>query len=82
MPKATCYIQDIVHVAVKLEASLLNPSAALAMGKYTATERHLHLLKASLGKDQHGFRERDIEHKDRQNYDAILQPLPFLGEEQ
>ena len=71
-----------MHVAVKLKARLLNPSTALAMGRYTATGRHLHLLKASLGKDQHGFRERDIDHKDRQNYDAVLQLLPFLGEEQ
>ena len=72
LPKPTCYVQDIVHVAVKLKARLLNPSAALAMGKYTATGKHLHLLKAALGKDQHCLREKDIDHKDRQNYDAVL----------
>ena len=57
---------------MKLKARLLNPSAALAMGKYTATGKHLHLLKATLGKDQHCLREKDIDHKDRQNYDAVL----------
>ena len=30
------------------------------------------MLKESLGKDQHGLRDRDIDHKDRQNYDAVL----------
>ena len=72
LPKTTCFVQDTVHIAVKLKARLLKPSVTLAMGKYTATGRHLHLLKASVGKDQHGLREKDIDHKDRQNYDAVL----------
>jgi len=72
LPRTTSFVQDTVHIAVKLKARLLKPSIALAMGKYTATGKHLHLLKASLGKDQHGLRERDIDHKDRQNYDAVL----------
>ena len=78
VPKATCFVQDTVHIAVKLKARLLNPSVALAMGKYTATVKHLHLLKALLGKDQHGLREKDIDHKDRQNYDAVLVLLIYL----
>ena len=31
-------------------------------------EENLRLLQASFGKDEHGFRERDIDHKDKQNF--------------
>ena len=29
-------------------------------------------MQDTFGKDQHGLREKDTEHEDRQNYDAVL----------
>ena len=42
------------------------------MGKYAAGVHHLHMLHANLGKDAHGLRARDIDRKDKQNFDAAL----------
>ena len=33
----------------------------------------MRLLHNTFSKDQHGLREKDINHKDKQNYDAVLQ---------
>ena len=69
---AIAYVQDTVHIAVKLKSRLIKPSIVLPLGKYLAGVHHLHLVRRNFGKDQHGLRERDINHKDRQNYDAVL----------
>ena len=45
----------------------------LPLGKYTAGGRHLRLLQNTFSKDQHGLREKDINHKDKQNFEAVLQ---------
>ena len=45
----------------------------MPLGKYTAGGHHLRLLHNTFSKDQHGLREKDINHKDKQNYDAVLQ---------
>lgn len=30
------------------------------------------MVQATFGKDIHGLRERDVDHKDKQNFDAVL----------
>ena len=42
------------------------------MGRYVAGIQHLRMLQMSFGKDEHGLREKDIDHKDKQNYNAVL----------
>ena len=64
-------IQDIVHVGVKLKARLLKPSIVLPLGSFIATSSHLHMLLKLCGKDQHGLRHSDLNHKDKQNFDAV-----------
>lgn len=71
-PTSIAYIQDIVHIAVKLKSRLIKPSIVLPLGRYLAGVHHLRLVQTTFGKDQHGLRERDINHKDKQNYDAVL----------
>ena len=70
-PTRVAYVQDVVHVAVKLKARLLRPSLILPMGKYLAGVHDLRLLQQTFGKDQHGMRERDVSRKDKQNFDAV-----------
>lgn len=71
-PKTIAYVQDIVHIAVKLKSRLLKPSIILPMDMYTATSRHLHSLQTTFAKDLHGLWDKDISHKDKQNFDAML----------
>jgi len=39
------------------------------MGRYVVESSHLHKIQT---KYQHGLRERDLNHQDKQNYDAVL----------
>lgn len=71
-PISISFVQDIVHIAVKLKSRLLKPSVVLPMGQYTATSKHLFRLQTTFAKDLHGLRDKDISHKDRQNFDAVL----------
>ena len=66
------YVQDPVHVAVKLKTRMTKPSIVLPIGKYLAGIHHLQLATASFSKDQHGVRMRDINHKDKQNFEAVM----------
>ena len=66
------YIQDYVHVAVKSKARLLKPAVILPMGNYTAGPHHLNILYNNFEKDQHGMKLKDIDCRDKQNYEAIL----------
>ena len=66
------FVQDIVHLAVKLKARLLSPSIILLVGKFLAGIHHLCLIQQTFGKDVHNVRAKDIDHKGRQNYDATL----------
>ena len=70
MPSVFC-VQDIVHLGVKLKARLLKPSIVLPMGKFIATNSHFLMLTNLYGKHEHGLRARDLNHKDKQNYDAV-----------
>ncbi len=59
------YVQDIVHIRVKLKVRLLKPSIVLPMGPhYLASGNHVHLIRMAFGKDQHNLRERDVNHRD------------------
>ena len=65
-------VQDVVHVAVKLKCRLIKPSVLLPMGDYVAGSHHIRIVQFTYGKDQHGLCERDVDYKDKQNYDAVL----------
>ena len=67
-PTTVAFVQNMVHVAVKLKTRLLKPSLVLSFGNYVAGVHHLRIVQQNFGKDQHGLRERD---KDKQNYDAV-----------
>ena len=67
-----CFVQDTVHVAVKLKSRLLKPQIVLPMGNYFADSHHLHTLRSLYGKDKHGLRLKDVNHKDKQNFQAVI----------
>ena len=41
------------------------------MGEYLAGAHHLRNITEIFTKDQHGLRLKDINHKDKQNFDAV-----------
>ena len=62
-----------MHIAVKMKSRLLKPCVILVLGQYVAGGHHnIRMLQLLFGKDQHGLRERDINHKNKQNFDAVL----------
>ena len=71
-PSNISYVQDTVHIGVKVKSRLLKPSIILPLGNYTAGAHHLHMIADIFNKDQHGLRHKDLDHKDRQNYDAVV----------
>ena len=76
-PKSAAYVQDMIHVAVKMKSRLLRPSIVLPMESYIAVGHHICIIQVTFEKDQHGLRERDVNHKDKQNFDAVLQHYTF-----
>ena len=64
-------VQDMVHVGVKLKSRLLKPSIVLPLGCYIATMSHLSILVKLCGKDEHSLRIKDLDHKDKQNFNAV-----------
>lgn len=46
-PTAISYVQDMVHVAVKLKSRLIKPSIILPMEKYVAGVHHLRLVRST-----------------------------------
>jgi len=66
------YVQDTVHITVKMKSRLLKPSTVLPMGNFTAGVHHLQILVESFSKEQHGIRYKDIGCRDKQNYEAVL----------
>ena len=72
IPTSVAYVQDIVHVAVKLKSCLIRPTVVLPMGNYVAGIHHIRLIYNNFGKDEHGLKEGDFNHRDKQNYDAVL----------
>ena len=67
-PSSLAFVQDTVHVAVKLKSRLLRPSSLIPMGRFVAGLQHLRMIQSSFGKDLHGLRERDLNHKDKQKF--------------
>ena len=66
------FVQDTVHLGVKLKSRLLTRSQILPLGSYSAESSHLCILQASFQKEQHNLRYRDLNHEDRQNFEAIV----------
>ena len=62
-PTTLSFVQDVVHIAVKLKSRLIKPSIILPLGKFTAGVHHLRMLRVKFGKDAHGLREKDINHR-------------------
>ena len=44
IPNSVAYVQDIVHVAVKLKSRLIRPTIVLPMGNYVAGIHHIRLI--------------------------------------
>ena len=67
------YVQDVVHVGVKLKSRLLKPSILLPIGpQFFTSGNHLQMVRMEYGKDEHNLRECDVNHSDKQNFDAVL----------
>ena len=75
-PSTVVYVQDVVHIAVKLKSRLIKPSVLLPMCSFVAGVHHLQILQIFFVKDVHGLRERDIA---RQNVDAVLHIVRALS---
>ena len=67
-----CYVQDMVHIGVKMKSRLLKPSIVLPMGKYIAGLHSLSTIKTSFHKGEHGLHEKDLNQKDKQNYSSVI----------
>jgi len=65
-------VQDTVHLGVKLKARLMSNSQVLALGNFSALSAHLLLLHSSFRKEQHNLRLKDLDHQDRQNFEAVI----------
>ena len=65
-------VQDTVHLGVKLEARLMTHSQILPLGKFSAQSVHLTMLQSSFRKEQHNLRAKDLDHQDRQNFEAVI----------
>jgi len=63
-------VQDVVLIAVKFKARLLNPR--INMGSLEAGVHHWAQLRLKYSIHEHFLREKDLNHRDRQNYDAVL----------
>lgn len=71
-PTGISYVQDTVHIGVKMKSRLIESSIILPLGNYVAGLHHLRMVQGRFGKEMHGLREKDINHKDKQNYEAVL----------
>jgi len=65
-PYGIAYIQDTVHIAVKLKARLLNLSVDLFFGKYIVD------IFIQLWKVLEKMSTKDVNHKYQHNYDAVV----------
>ena len=55
-----------------MKSRMLKPSILLPLGTYFVSSAHYSMLVEMFGKERHGLRERDLNHKDKQNFDAVL----------
>ena len=56
-PTTVSYVQDIVHVGVKLKCRLITPSIVLPLGSFVAGVHHLRMVHMKFSKEEHGLRE-------------------------
>ena len=64
-------VQDTVHLGVKLKARLMSHSQVLPLGKFSAQSTHLSLLESTFRKEQCNLRLKDLDHQDKQNFEAV-----------
>jgi len=69
-PTTIAYVQDVVHIAVKFKACLLNPHIKLKMGPHL--EARVYHFRSKYGKEQHCLRDKDLNNHDCQNYNVAL----------
>ena len=73
-PTVVSYVQDAVHIAVKLKPCLLNPSTELKIGpNFETCAYHLQQLCVKVGKEQHFLRVKDL------RISKILMPFNTLS---
>ena len=70
-PSSIAYVQDTIHIAVKLKARLMRTSIILPFGNFIAGIHHLRIVQQAYGKGQHGLCEKDLNPVDQQNFDAV-----------
>ena len=71
-PTNLAYVQDPVHLAVKLKTRVTKPSSILTIGNYLAGIHQLRMIFQNASKDQHGMCITDIDHKDKQNFERVM----------
>jgi len=49
----------------------MKPGIILPMGIYVASAIDLRMISESFGKEAHNIRIKDLDHKNRQNFDAV-----------
>lgn len=69
----TAYLQDVIHVLLKLRNRYLSPGIILPMGNKMVSVAHLKMLINRVGKGVHGLVMKDVCGDDRQNYNAMIQ---------
>jgi len=73
MLKPVMFVQDTIHLAVKMKSWLLNPNVVLKMGPACeAGAYHLQPFVQNLARKHTFYGEKIINHKDRQNFDAVV----------
>lgn len=71
------YIQDTIHLVLKIRNRLLKPSILIPMGNKQVSVSHLKILISNTSKDVHGLVLQDVCPDDKQNYRSlqkIIQP--------
>ena len=67
--------QDHVHLLAKLRTRLLNPSNLLILGNENASKIHLQHILNKFEKGKHNLTYKDIDSKDKQNYNSVTSLL-------
>jgi len=67
-PREIAFMQDTIHLAVKLKSRLLKPQIKQPMGNFNATGRYIQVLMTTFQISQHGLQAKDENHKDCQNF--------------
>ena len=67
--------QDHVHLLAKFRTRLWNPSNLLILGNENASKIHLHHVLNKFEKGRHNLTFKDIDSKDKQNYNSVTSLL-------